>query len=189
MMTDKTNFKYWGEIKRERLPKEIDIQKMKQPKPLLIDEPLLPSMLKIDHAKSENLSPPQTKPSDNKRNNTSSEQTKTSLRPSIDSYIINTIKLNQLLKNQVAFDQVDFFLKKPANKSNNSASKKLAKLRVNNDQDARYYMKQFITIMSLHCGFVGKNKTNRPYKKKTNKSCNKFKRGFKHCIGYSSRRA
>jgi hypothetical protein len=155
MLEDKPNLKYWGEIKRERLPKEIDLHKLKQAKPTLVDEPLLPSMLNIDTAKLSNLASYQTRNGDKQSDAAAVDQkpAKISLQPSIDSYIINTIKLNQILKNQVPFDQVDFFFKKPAKKT---ISKKQAKIRVSNDEDARHYMKQFITIMSLHCGFVGR---------------------------------
>jgi hypothetical protein len=38
----------WGDFKLEKLPKEIDINRLKQPKAILIDEPLLPSILKTD---------------------------------------------------------------------------------------------------------------------------------------------
>ncbi len=34
------NFK-WGEIKLEKLPKEIDLQQLKQARTMLIEEPLL----------------------------------------------------------------------------------------------------------------------------------------------------
>lgn len=78
-------------------------------------------------------------------------------RPSLDSYIISTIKLNQVLKDKTPFEQVDFFLK-----SKRKNPKKLKSTRgkipqINTDEDARFYLKQFISIMSIHCGFTRKN--------------------------------
>ena len=37
--------KKWGSIKLERLSKEIDVQRLKQLRPIIADEPLLPSIL------------------------------------------------------------------------------------------------------------------------------------------------
>lgn len=41
------NFK-WGQIKLDKIPKEIDTARLKQEKPILIDQPLLPSILTPD---------------------------------------------------------------------------------------------------------------------------------------------
>ena len=35
----------WGSIKLAKLPKEIDINRLKQLRPIIADEPLLPSVL------------------------------------------------------------------------------------------------------------------------------------------------
>ena len=70
---------------------------------------------------------------------------------------LNTIKLNQILKNDVPIEQIDFFFQKQNKKSHKKqATDKAQTLHITNDQEARHYMKQFIVIMSLHCGFVGK---------------------------------
>ena len=147
--------KCWGKIKRERLPKEIDLSKIKQAKPTLIDEPLLPSILNIG---SPQLSHSHVSHSyDSKHSRKKFTSNSTNLRPSIDSYIINTIKLNQILKNDVPIEQIDFFFQKQNKKSHKKqATDKAQTLHITNDQEARHYMKQFIVIMSLHCGFVGK---------------------------------
>ncbi len=48
--TNETSFSQsWGDIKLEKLPKEIDVNRLKQPKAILVDEPLLPSFLKNDN--------------------------------------------------------------------------------------------------------------------------------------------
>ena len=77
-------------------------------------------------------------------------------RPSIDSYIISTIKLNQVLRDKTPFEEVDFFRK--------SKRKNAKKLKINRgnypkittDEDARFHLKQFISIMAIHCGFNSK---------------------------------
>jgi hypothetical protein len=38
----------WGQIKLDRLPSEFDTTRLKQEKPILIDQPLLPSSLSPD---------------------------------------------------------------------------------------------------------------------------------------------
>lgn len=70
-------------------------------------------------------------------------------RPNVDSYIINTIKLNKILNKQTRFEDVEFFRKK----------KKLPKKlkiempKIYSNQDAQIHLKQFISIMSIHTGF------------------------------------
>lgn len=46
-LTDDFNYK-WGEIKLEKLPAEVDVQRLKQLKPIIVDEPLLPNILYPD---------------------------------------------------------------------------------------------------------------------------------------------
>lgn len=73
------------------------------------------------------------------------------IQPSIDSYIINTIKLNQILKNRISFDQIEFFSN--MNLKNENKNKKT--ILVKTDQDARDSLKKFICIMCIHSGFNG----------------------------------
>ena len=86
----------------------------------------------------------------------------------IDSYIINTIRLNQILKNRVPFDQVDLFKRSTSLKtepsSNNGKSKSNSRsksrsarrgLVIETNEQAHVYLKQFITIMCLHIDFTG----------------------------------
>ncbi len=73
-------------------------------------------------------------------------------QPSIDSYIINTIKLNQILKNRISFDQVEFFSKR--NSKNEKRSNRNSIL-IKKDDDARDSLKKFICIMCIHSGFNG----------------------------------
>ena len=48
--TNETSYcQSWGDFKLEKLPKEIDINRLKQPKGIIVDEPLLPSFLKTDN--------------------------------------------------------------------------------------------------------------------------------------------
>lgn len=42
------NIKKWGQIRLEKLPKELETSRLKQEKPVLIDQPLLPAMLSPD---------------------------------------------------------------------------------------------------------------------------------------------
>ena len=78
----------------------------------------------------------------------------TNLQPSIDSYIINTIKLNRILKNNLTFEQIECFNNKSAKKSKNFTKS----IIINTDEEARQALKQFVIIMSLHSGFTGKFK-------------------------------
>jgi len=81
------------------------------------------------------------------------------LQPSIDSYIVNTIKLNKILRNQVSFDQIDFFTRptKKAIKFKATEKSKISRRQeVLSSKDVRECLKNFIVIMSLHCGLTSK---------------------------------
>lgn len=41
----KNQFSKWGEISLEKLPKEFDLKRLKQAKPILAEEPILPTIL------------------------------------------------------------------------------------------------------------------------------------------------
>jgi len=43
--SSKISYEKWGSIKLSKLPKEIDINRLKQLRPIIADEPLLPSIL------------------------------------------------------------------------------------------------------------------------------------------------
>ncbi len=73
------------------------------------------------------------------------------LQPTIDSYIINTIKLNRILKSNLTFEQIECFNNKSIEKSVTPTKP----IIINTDEEARYALKQFIVIMSLHSGFTG----------------------------------
>jgi hypothetical protein len=146
----------WGEIKREKLPKKIDINNLKQVRPFIVDEPLLPTIIKIENNQN-NHSKKFRVPDDSDQFNikNKNESHKIQLRPSIDSYIINTIKLNQILNYKIPFEQVDFFTKKKMSKTETGKKMDRKNIRVNNDQVVRHYLKKFVTVLSLHCGFNG----------------------------------
>ena len=87
------------------------------------------------------------------------------LEPNIDSYIVNTIKLNRILRNQVSFDQIDFFTKPTKKKINSSAAwKKTNSIPTSSStqqvilssKEVRECLMNFIVIMSLHCGHTSK---------------------------------
>ena len=170
----------WGHIPLQKLPKEIDINRLKTPRAVLADDPLLPSILNLDpespssqklnqilnisasnkkSSKTENdqiKKEPSSKLTDNKE-----AKNVYRLQPTIDSYIINTIKLNEILKNRVSFDQVDFFVKKKCKKDEKKPKTQIKpKKIINSDDDARSYLKQFIIIMSIHSGFTGNKRIN-----------------------------
>jgi hypothetical protein len=88
------------------------------------------------------------------------------LQPSIDSYIMNTIKLNEILKNNISFDQVDFFKKQSTNSTQQQQQQKQQQsttsprpdidleMKITSDDDARVILRKFITIMAMHSGFT-----------------------------------
>ena len=87
------------------------------------------------------------------------------LEPNIDSYIVNTIKLNRILRNQVSFDQIDFFTKTTKKKINSSTTRKKTNSKATfssnqqiilSSKEVRECLKNFIVIMSLHCGHTSK---------------------------------
>lgn len=82
--------------------------------------------------------------------NDSDKQTQINLQPTIDSYIINTIKLNRILNSGLDFDQIEFFSNKSKLKERTTQKKPVI---VNTDKDARHVLRQFITVMSIHTGF------------------------------------
>ena len=43
-----SQFTKWGETKLEKLPKEFDLKRLKQAKPILAEEPILPTILSPD---------------------------------------------------------------------------------------------------------------------------------------------
>jgi hypothetical protein len=152
-MKDKVSLKCWGEVSRERLPRDLDLAKIKQAKSTLVDEPLLPAILNIENSVARNTEPRRNGSTDHNKKQQNGRAPP--LQPFIDSYIINTIKLNQILKSGVSFDQVDFFTnRQPQKKANNR--KQVVPVTVNNDEDARHYMRQFVTIMCMHAGFTGR---------------------------------
>ena len=158
-MTDPNhqNTKLWGKIKLQRLPSNVSLKTMKQTvRPILIDEPILPSILNIENSNTNEKgvkNAPQFRSKTSKvTENNGFEQ----LQPSIDSYIINTIKLNQILNSNVPFERVDFFVKSKSCEQISSKRKQAPKAaRVNTDEEARHFLKQFVIIMCLHCGFDG----------------------------------
>lgn len=77
--------------------------------------------------------------------------------PLIDSYIVNTIKLNQIVKNRVMFDQVELFKKwnTAKNKSGQEKKDNLSSSTIKTNEELRFYLRQFITIMCLHIDFTG----------------------------------
>ena len=77
-------------------------------------------------------------------------------RPSIDSYIISTIKLNQVLKDKTPFEEVDFFLKSKRKSAKKLKSNGEIFPKINTDEDARFYLKKFVSTMAIHCGFTRK---------------------------------
>lgn len=162
--TDK-NFK-WAQLNPEKLNRNVDIKRLIEPRSMLIDVPLLPFLiaqinLKIND-KNKNRTYPSSlnkiKSSDNKTNRTAKkgktlkeQQTQLNLQPSIDSYIINTIKLNRILNNDLTFDQIEYF----ATKTNNNEKRSIKKLKsIRTDNEARNELKQFIMVMCIHTGFV-----------------------------------
>ena len=84
------------------------------------------------------------------------------LEPTIDSYIVNTIKLNKILRNQVSFDKIEFFTRSTKKTKCESAkttmkSKKSTIKEPNlSNKEVRECLKNFIVLMSLHCGLNSK---------------------------------
>lgn len=61
--------------------------------------------------------------------------------------------MNRILSNNLTFEQIEYFTTKSSStKTKLSKSKK--KQQINSDEEARHALKQFIIIMSLHCGFT-----------------------------------
>ena len=56
--TTNINIKQWGQIRLEKLPKELETSRLKQEKPVLIDQPLLPAMLSPDLHKTSKTNNP-----------------------------------------------------------------------------------------------------------------------------------
>ena len=163
----------WGKIKLERLSDHIDVEKLKHPKSIEIDEPFLPSHLTCDIHLNDSLDSIKI-PNDSvsgkivtEMSNKSQIAKKNKLNPNIDSYIINTIKLNQLLKENYTFDKIDAFFKcKKAKKKGVSEKANVNKHKqlvrkmknpiIHSNESARSSLWQFVVIMSLHAGFDGK---------------------------------
>ncbi|CAF1068702.1 unnamed protein product [Brachionus calyciflorus] len=154
---EQIHLKKWGEVKLEKLPKELDLRRFRQAKPVLPEEPILPTLISPDLNIFNQIQSLKLDSSNKNQNEKSpNEQTKDKkykFRPSIDSYIINTIKLNQVLKDKVPFEEIDFFLKSKRKNPKKLKSTKSTLPKVNTDEDAKVYLKQFISIMSIHCGF------------------------------------
>ena len=164
------NFK-WGEMKPGNLSKHIDIKQLRQARSMLADEPIFSSfILNPDISsikKSESSFLQSTKRQNFKKETSSSDhqiylksdkQTQIKLQPSIDSYVINTIKLNRILNSGLGFDKIEHFSNNRQSMNNNAKNndKKVAKQRtIRTDNDARINLKQFITVMSIHSGFIG----------------------------------
>lgn len=83
------------------------------------------------------------------------KQTQINLQPSIDSYIINTIKLNWILTSGRSFDQISYFSNKPKEVKSECTKQRKNAIQIHTDNDARHHLKQFISVMSIHCGFTG----------------------------------
>ena len=92
----------------------------------------------------------------NKSKSTNAESTHR-LEPTIDSYIVNTIKLNKILRNQVSFDKIEFFTRS-SRKAKSTVKSKKSPLKESNlsNKEVRECLKNFIVIMSLHCGLNSK---------------------------------
>jgi len=165
------NISKWGKVKLERLSDHIDIERLKNPKSIEIDEPMLSSHLTCDvhfndsldsikiSNESESGKKLKTVSIKNQRVNT------IKLNPHIDSYIINTIKLNQLLKENFTFDRIDAFFKSKKKKKkivseninkDQQSGMKIKKTIIHSNDSARSALWQFVVIMSLHTGFDGK---------------------------------
>jgi hypothetical protein len=135
------NTKLWGEPKLEKLSKTIDINKLKQIHALASDEPLISSNLNENIINNDNNNGILSQSTLNKKSH---------FQPHIDSYIVNTIKLNQLLKSNEPFESVDFFKKNNTKCDQNEQKKQIT---IHSDNDAHKYLKDFIVIMCMHCGF------------------------------------
>ena len=83
------------------------------------------------------------------------KQTQINLQPTIDSYIINTIKLNRIINSGLAFDKIEYFTNKKTRQPEKRSKIKSRNIVINSDKEARICLRQFITIMSIHCGFTG----------------------------------
>jgi hypothetical protein len=154
----------WGDLKLDKLPKEIDIKRLKQVRPVLTDEPLLPSILTADVSPSsadlDKSSSSNKKSKSSKKKTTTAPTTTatTAANATIDSYIVNTIKLNQILKKRTSFDQVEFFKRSLKQNSRAKNDQNVAPaVTINSDEQARFYLKQFVTVMCLHIDFTGKS--------------------------------
>jgi hypothetical protein len=168
------NYK-WGKIKLERLSNHVEVERLKHPKSIEIDEPILPGHLSYDSHLNDSLDSNkishEIEPGKiaTEISNKNQREQKIKLYPNIDSYVINTIKLNQLLKENFTFDQIDAFFKskkkkgkivsEKANKNkqkNLPKNKKTTTITTHSNESARSSLWQFVVVMSLHAGFDGK---------------------------------
>lgn len=150
----------WGEVTSRRLGHDDELITLcHRIKPVAVDQPSLAILL--DHSAPTQSSLDSQPADNNQASSSSSSTTNLKIRPNIDSYIINTIKLNQLLRNRITFEQVDSFFARSNAQNNNKQSNRTVKSsqpRVESDQDARHYMRQFIVILCLHSGFNSNTK-------------------------------
>jgi len=154
-----TNYRWGEKSSAPKLASSIDIARLREARSMLVDEPLFNFSFSTPHSSANMDSKPQKqrkKPKlfredpDEKIN----KQTQINLQPGIESYIINTIKLNKILNSGLAFDQIDYFTRKP-NEQVPAKTRNKKILCIQTDKDARICLKQFITVMSIHSGFIG----------------------------------
>ena len=69
--------------------------------------------------------------------------------------MMNTIKLNRILNNDISFEAIECFTNRSSKKALKITSNNNSKKEIKSDEDSRYALRQFIVIMSLHCGFTG----------------------------------
>ncbi len=156
-----TNYRWGEKSSLPSLASNIDVARLREARSMLVDEPLFNTAFTTPPAASKFDSKPQKPSKKFKAFNEDpgekfNKETQINLQPGIESYIINTIKLNKILSSGLGFDQIDYFTKKskiqmPAKKETHHNKNPT----INTDQEARKCLKQFITIMSMHCGFLG----------------------------------
>ena len=160
-------YKRWGSFSVSKLPADIDLTRLKQARMIVADEPpLLPFQVEsIDRntsaattaaaAATATASAETFKTFDAAKVDGNDKAFRVTLQPSVDSYIINTIKLNRLLKQNVTFDRLTFPSKKKKKPSSSSYVSKIS-----SDDEARFHLRRFAKIMLLHGGFDGNKTTN-----------------------------
>ena len=165
--------KKWGQLKLNKLPQELALSRLRQARPILADEPLFSSALSKNSLPSPKPAQKTNEPIHIKTSNISEikketchqkqmvdKQTQINLQPTVDSYIVNTIKLNRLLNNGVTFDQIECFMSRKENKERlkKAARNKKKSCGINSEEELKRVLKEFVSVMCLHSGFESKFK-------------------------------